>query len=83
MRNKKSAFMPPYVINMITVGEEGGQLEKVLLRIASSYEAQTDKAVQLFMTLLEPILILVMGLVVGFIVVAMLLPIFQFNIMIR
>jgi len=75
--------IPPYVINMITVGEEGGQLEKVLYRIAVSYERQTDKAISLMMTLLEPALILVMGVVVGFIVVAMLLPIFQFNIMIQ
>jgi len=75
--------IPPYVINMITVGEESGQLEKVLYRIAISYETQTDKAVRLLMTLLEPVLILTMGLIVGFIVVSMLLPIFQFNIMIR
>lgn len=75
--------IPPYVINMITVGEEGGQLEKVLYRIAFSYENQTDKAVRLLMTLLEPALILFMGLIVGFIVISMLLPIFQFNIMIR
>jgi general secretion pathway protein F len=80
---KDAAYLPPYVINMITVGEEGGQLERVLFRIAISYEAQTDKAIRLFMNLLGPALILVMGVIVGFIVISMLLPIFQFNIMIR
>jgi len=80
---KEATQIPPYVINMITVGEEGGQLENVLFRIASSYEAQADKAIRLLLTLLEPVLILVMGLVVGFIVISMLLPIFHFNIMIR
>jgi len=78
-----TAQMPPYVINMITIGEESGQLEKVLYRIAASYEAQTDKGIRLMMTLLEPLMILVMGLVVGFIVIAMLLPIFQFNLMVE
>jgi len=80
---KEATQIPPYVTNMITVGEEGGKLENVLFRIASSYEAQADKAIGFLLTLLEPVLILVMGLVVGFIVISMLLPIFHFNIMIR
>lgn len=80
---KEATQIPPYVINMIMVGEEGGQLENVLFRIASSYEAQADKAIGILLTLLEPVLILIMGLVVGFIVISMLLPIFHFNIMIR
>ncbi|PIU41218.1 MAG: hypothetical protein COS99_06705 [Candidatus Omnitrophica bacterium CG07_land_8_20_14_0_80_42_15] len=73
----------PYTINMISVGEESGKLENVLFKVASSYESQSDKVIRLLMTVLEPLLILVMGLIVGFIVISMLLPIFQFNIMVR
>lgn len=80
---KDAKNIPPYVVNMISVGEESGKLESVLFRVAASYELQADKAIRIFMTLLEPILILVMGFIVGFIVISMLLPIFQFNIMIR
>jgi len=80
---KDSSYLPPYVVNMVIVGEESGQLENVLLRIASSYEAQADKAIGLMMALLEPALILFMGVIIGFIVISMLLPIFQFNIMVR
>ena len=68
---------------MIAVGEEGGQIENSLFKVADSYERQMDNAVKIMTSLLEPFLILAMGIVVGFIVISMLLPIFQINIIAR
>lgn len=76
---KKSAYFPIYVVNIINVGEEAGTLEKSLKRIAASYEEELGRLIRALTALLEPVMILVMGLVVGFIVTAILLPIFQIN----
>jgi len=75
----KSAAIPALVVNMIAVGEEGGHVDKSLFKIAESYERESDAAIKVMMSLLEPILILTLGLVVGFIVISMLLPIFEIN----
>lgn len=80
---KKSAHFPVYVSNIASVGEEAGTLDKSLKRIAASYEQELARVIRALTTLLEPVLILVMGLVVAFIVAAMLLPIFQINLMAR
>ncbi len=79
----KGKNFPLFVINMIAVGEEGGLLESSLAKVADSYEKQVDKTIRVMTSLLEPLLILSLGLVVGFIVVSMLLPIFQINFMAR
>lgn len=76
---KKSAWFPRFVSNMLAVGEKGGNLEEALLEVANFYEREVDRATKIMTSLLEPAIILVMGLVVGFIVFAMLLPIFQIN----
>ena len=68
---------------MIGVGEESGSLEDSLFKTASSYDREVDRAIKVFTTLLEPTLIIFLGGVVGFIVIAMLLPIFQINLMVR
>ena len=78
---KKSRLFPPFMSNLIIVGEESGRLEGALSEIASSYERDTDERIKTMANLLEPLLILGMGLVVGFIVTAMLLPIFEINVM--
>jgi type II secretory pathway component PulF len=80
---KDSKLFPPFVTNIITVGEETGTLEKSLLRIADDYERQVDRSLKNLVRLLEPVIILVMGLIVGFIVLSMLLPIFQINLIVR
>lgn len=72
-----SRQFPPFVGNLIAVGEESGTLENALLKIASSYERETDRMLQVLTTILEPLLIVLVGLVVMFIVISMLLPIFQ------
>jgi type II secretory pathway component PulF len=80
---RESKFFPPLVTNIVTVGEETGNMEQALMRIAVDYERETDRALKAITRLLEPVIILVMGLVVGFIVMSMLLPIFQINLMAR
>ncbi len=76
---KSSSFFPDFVTNIISVGEETGSLEKSLLRIADDYEKEVNQTLKGLTMMLEPVVILVMGLIVGFIVLSMLLPIFQIN----
>lgn len=78
-----SKIIPPAVVNMIAIGEEGGHVEKSLLKIAQGYERESDEAIKIMMSLLEPALILTLGAVVGFIVISMLLPIFEMNFLVR
>lgn len=80
---KGSRLFPALVANIISVGEESGTLEKSLLRIADSFESEVDRLLKSLTRLLEPVIILIMGLVVGFIVLSMLLPIFQINLIVR
>ena len=79
----KASLFPLFVRNMIAVGDESGHLEKSLLKVAESCEHDVDRMVRVFTALLEPFIILVMGGIVGFIVISMLLPIFQINLMAR
>jgi type IV pilus assembly protein PilC len=74
---KKSEYFPPLVSNMTAVGEEGGRMDESLLEVADFYDKEIDTLSKMATSLLEPILILVVGLIVGFIVASMLLPIFQ------
>ncbi len=80
---RASPHFPIFVMNMIAVGEEGGRLEDALRKVADSYEHDADRLVKIMTSLIEPLMILGMGAVVAFIVVAMLLPIFQINLMVR
>jgi general secretion pathway protein F len=64
---------------MIGVGEETGRLDEMLIKVAETYEINVQTTVKRFVSLLEPLIILVMGVVVGFIVVSMLLAIFSIN----
>ena len=70
-------------VQMIAVGEQSGSLEAMLNKIASAYERDVDTAIKGMTSLLEPLMITVMGLAVGFIVISILLPIFEMNQMIR
>ncbi len=76
---KRSGHFPPMVTHMIAIGEKTGELETMLLRVADSYDSQVDNMVSTLTTLLEPVMILVMGGVVSFIVMSILLPILQLN----
>lgn len=76
---RKSGEFPPLVTHMISIGEKTGELEKMLERIADTYDAEVDNAVSTMTTLLEPIMIIVMAVVVSFIVMSILLPIIKLN----
>lgn len=79
----KSPWFPPIAVQMISVGEQSGELEKMLNKIADIYERETESQIMALTSMLEPVMILGMGLVVGFIVISILLPIFEMNQMIR
>ena len=72
-----SKAFPPLVVKMINIGEETGQLDKMLIQIADNFEEEVDVAISGLTSLLEPILIVFMGLVVGFIVISMFMPLFS------
>ncbi len=72
-------FFPHLVTDMIQIGEESGRLEEVLLEISELYEQETDDLILSMTTLLEPALILIISAVVGFIVIAMMLPVFEMS----
>ena len=74
---KKSGVFPPVVGYMIAVGEQAGTLEEMLERVAESYDVEVEITSQKVTSLIEPILIVALSLVVGFIVVAILLPILE------
>jgi type IV pilus assembly protein PilC len=74
---RKSDMFPSMVSHMVAVGEETGQLEQMMGKIADFYEAEVDAKVKALTSLLEPVLIMLVGGVVGFIVIAMYLPIFS------
>lgn len=74
---KKVKVFPNFAVNMIAVGEEGGRLEESLNGVAEAYEKEVEQAIGIMTSLLEPLLILTIGGIVGFIVFAMLLPIFD------
>jgi type II secretion system protein F len=76
---RKSKVFPPVVVNMMAIGEETGRLDDVLLKIAKSYDTEVERSVKTMTSLLEPLVILFMGVVVGFIVISMLLPIFSID----
>jgi type II secretory pathway component PulF len=67
------------VTDMIAIGENSGQLEHMLIKVSDAYDNQIETTVSVFTSILEPLLIVVMGGVVLFIVLAVLLPIFEMN----
>jgi type II secretion system protein F len=80
---RASNAFPPMVVQMIAVGEEGGNLDEVLVNVADSYDLQVERAVRVFISLFEPALLVFMAALVGFVVIAMLLPVFSLSSMIK
>ena len=76
---KKSREFPPIVVHMIATGEKSGQLEEMLEHVADNYDFQVDQRVEKLTTLIEPIMIIGMGVGVAFIVFSILLPILQLS----
>ncbi|MCD6080841.1 MAG: hypothetical protein B6D53_04700 [Candidatus Omnitrophica bacterium 4484_49] len=76
-------IFPEDIVDVIAVGEESGNLENSLLTVADNYAQELDYRLKIGTQLLEPLLILFVGMIVGVIVIAMLLPIFELNMLIR
>ena len=74
---KESGVFPPMVVQMINVGEQTGGLDEMLTKIADFYDGEVDTAVEALLAVMEPIMIVVLGVVVGGMIVAMYLPIFD------
>jgi general secretion pathway protein F len=75
----QEGIFPPLAVQMISVGEETGKLDQMLLRVAENYEKVVRTMIKRFVNLLEPAMILTMGLLVGFIVISMLMAVFSMN----
>jgi type IV pilus assembly protein PilC len=73
----KSKIFPPMVTRMVSVGEQSGELEKMLSKIADFYDEQVDASVKGLTSLIEPLIIAFLGIVIGGIVICMFLPIFK------
>jgi general secretion pathway protein F len=79
----KSPWFPSIAVQMISVGEQSGEVEAMLNKIADTYEKEVESNIMAITSMLEPIMIMVMGAIVLFVVVSILLPIFEMNQMIR
>ncbi|MCA9694007.1 MAG: type II secretion system F family protein, partial [Myxococcales bacterium] len=76
---KRSGEFPPLVTHMIAVGERSGQLEQMLADVADAYDREVDTALQRMMAILEPLMIVLMGGSVGFIIFSIMQPIMMLN----
>ncbi|MBI3920307.1 MAG: type II secretion system F family protein [Armatimonadetes bacterium] len=76
---RQSGLFPPLLTHMIAVGEESAELDSVLMTVANSYDVEVENTIKALIALLEPVIIMTMGLIIGFIIAAMLLPVFQMN----
>ncbi len=79
----RGGIFPPMATEMLTLGEHSGNLEPMLFRIADAYEQEAESKIMLATALVEPLMILLMGLIVGFVVIAILLPLFEMNQLVR
>lgn len=75
----KSRVFPPMVVRMVSVGEQTGELEKMLSKIADFYDAEVDAAISGLTSIIEPLIIVFLGVVIGTIVICMFLPIFKIS----
>jgi len=70
-------IFPPMLTDMLAIGEETGDMSGALAHIARRYEAQLDRSVKIFTTVLEPIMMVIMAVIVGFVVISILLAVFS------
>nr|WP_321465000.1 type II secretion system inner membrane protein GspF [uncultured Desulfobulbus sp.] len=80
---RESKWFPPMLVQMMAVGEQSGTLDKMLAKAADSYEKEVEAKILALTSMIEPVMILTMGVAVSFIVVSILLPIFEMNQLIR
>jgi general secretion pathway protein F len=79
----RSPWFSSMAVQMISIGEQSGELEGMLNKIADNNEREVESSIMALTSMLEPVMILAMGLIVGFVVISILLPIFEMNQMIR
>lgn len=80
---KQTGFFPPMVTNLISVGEQSGSLDDMLFQVADTFDAEVEQSIKRFITLFEPIVIILMALGVGSVLFAFLLPIMNISEMIK
>lgn len=80
---KRSGEFPPIVYHMVAIGERSGQLEDMLINVADAYDSQVETRIGALTSLLEPIMIVMMGGVIAFVVFSILMPILQMNTLMR
>lgn len=76
---RNDGFFPPLLGHLATVGEETGSLDKMLLKVADQYDTEVQKATKKFIALFEPVMIVLMGVLIGGIVISMMMAIFSIN----
>lgn len=74
-----SVVFPPLIVNMVETGQQTGELAKMMNSVADFYEKEADRKINIFLKLFEPAMIIALGITIGFIVVSVLLPIFEIN----
>jgi len=79
----QSGYFPEIAVNMMAMGEETGQLEKGLYKVADMFEKQADQLAKTMVSLLGPCVLIIIVMIVGFVVISMLLPIFKMNLIIQ
>jgi general secretion pathway protein F len=80
---KKSGVFPPILVHMITVGERSGSLEEMLMKAAEAYEGDVETTISGLTSLLEPLMIVIMGAIVGFVVLSILMPMLEMSTIVR
>jgi len=80
-RLDETGLFPKFLTHMIGIGEETGDLRSMLITVADTYEVEVNATLKGLVSLLEPVIIITVGTVMGFIILAMLLPIFQLNLL--
>ena len=76
---RRSGLFPPVMVQMVAVGEKSGELEKMLLKISDSFDRTVETRITGLMALMEPVIILAMGLIIGFVVIAIMLPMLEMS----
>jgi len=80
---RQTGYFPPMVVNLIAVGEESGTLDKMLVQIADNYDLEVEHAIKRFITLFEPVVIILIAVGVGSVIISFLLPILRIGTMIQ
>jgi len=80
-RLQQTGVFPGLLTHMIGIGEETGDLQSMLLTVANSYDIEVETTLKSLVSLLEPVIIITIGCIMGFVILSMLLPIFQINLL--